>query len=108
MSGDDGGLFDVRGFIRTIVSAYKEKFHWPLKRDVYAYNLTIGVIVTLLVFVVVMVLLYLWNGRSTSENPRRRAQPQPIILTPQKKAHVPRRAHSAPLSTRSEYLQFHR
>jgi hypothetical protein len=59
-----GGMFNAAGFIKSIISGYKAKFHWPVKRDVYHTEITIGHIVFLIALLLTVGLtVYINNTR---------------------------------------------
>lgn len=106
MAADSGGLFDVRSFIRSMVTAYRQKFHWPLEREVYAYKLSVGVILFLLFLLVLMVLLYLWNNAGDDDKVSGCNRGSVPILTPKKA--MPDSPRGDAISTHSAHLSFHR
>ena len=58
--------FNVGGFIRSIVNGYKDKFHLPVKRDVYHTEVGISKVIFLIVILLLVVVMWWMNGSLTS------------------------------------------
>lgn len=63
-------MFNMRDMLRSIVKGYKEKFHVPVERDVYAFEVSMQLILVLVI--VFIVLFYLWSlvNRHSHSPPR--------------------------------------
>jgi len=58
-------------FVASIVKGYKERFHWPVERDIYHTSLGAGSVLLLVVLVAVACILWIFNNPRKSHHPVR-------------------------------------
>jgi uncharacterized membrane protein (DUF485 family) len=51
-------LFDVRAFMRNIINGYKERFHWPKKRD--SCHVEVTSIHIAFIVAIILVIAFAW------------------------------------------------